>query len=59
MNTAVEEEEPEPLHAYQVTPEDASFFRKMKGKWSYGNEIEAVTLPSGRVISGAEMKRWV
>lgn len=47
----------EPLHAYEITPDDAALIRMMVGsKWGPGATL---TLPSGRTITGDEMQRWL
>lgn len=46
-----------PLHAHQITPDDAALMRRMAGA-SFGPN-GTVTLPSGRTVTGAEMQRWV
>jgi hypothetical protein len=46
-----------PLHAHEVTPNDAAFMRMMAGA-TFGPDVE-VTLPSGKTITGAEMAKWV
>lgn len=52
---SVEPPEPSPLHAHEITPDDAALIRALSGATFGGN----VTLPSGKTISGAEMQRWV
>lgn len=52
-----EETEPSPLHAHEITPNDAALIRMMAGA-NFGDEAR-VTLPSGKTITGAEMRRWV
>lgn len=47
---------PTPLHAYQVTANDAALLRKMAGA-RFG-EGATITLPSGKVVTGAEMRKW-
>jgi len=49
--------EPEPLHAHEITAGDAALIRAMKGA-HFGDGFTLV-LPSGKAISGAEMRRWV
>lgn len=44
------------LHAYQITPMDAKVIRLMKGALFSPNA--KVKLPSGRVVTGAEMTLW-
>lgn len=47
----------EPMHAWEVTPADAALIRAMAG--AHFADGATVTLPSGRTITGAEMRRWV
>ena len=49
--------EPSPLHAHEITTNDAVMIRMMAGA-SFGPDA-MVTLPSGRTITGAEMQRWL
>lgn len=56
MVTDVFDEKLKPLHAYEVTTEDASVIQAMQGVWFAGEAM--VVLPSGRMISGDEMNRW-
>lgn len=46
-----------PLHAHEITADDAALIRMMAGA-QFGLDA-LVTLPSGRTISGAEMRRWL
>lgn len=46
-----------PLHAHEVSRNDAALIRLMAGA-DFGDDAQ-VTLPSGRTISGAEMRRWI
>lgn len=45
------------LHAHEVSPADAALMRMMAGA-KFGPDA-AVTLPSGKTITGTEMARWV
>ena len=45
------------LHAYEISPNDAALIRMMAGA-HFGPDA-AVTLPSGKTITGAEMQRWL
>lgn len=45
-----------PLHAHEITPEDAAMINMMAGA-HFGDDAK-ITLPSGRTITGAEMRRW-
>lgn len=49
--------ETEPLHAHEITPNDAAFMRMMAGA-TFGPDAR-VTLPSGKTITGTEMQQWV
>jgi hypothetical protein len=49
--------EPGPLHAHEITAGDAALIRMMAGAHFADNAT--VILPSGKTISGAEMRRWV
>lgn len=46
-----------PLHAHEITPNDAALINMMAGA-NFGPDAR-ITLPSGRTITGAEMRRWV
>lgn len=46
-----------PLHAHEVTPDDAAWMRRMAH--AHFADDAVVTLPSGRTVSGAEVRRWV
>jgi len=46
-----------PLHAHEVTPDDAALIRVMAGA-RFGPDAR-VTLPSGRTITGTEMQQWL
>lgn len=46
----------EPLHAHELTADDAALLRMMRGA-KFGPNAK-LTLPSGRTISGAEAQRW-
>lgn len=48
---------PAPLHAHEVTAADAALMRMMKGA-QFGDGFTLV-LPSGKAITGAEMRRWI
>lgn len=48
---------PTPLHAHEITPDDAAFMRMMAGA-RFGPDA-TVVLPSGKTITGAEMARWL
>jgi len=54
-----DDEAPEstPLHAHEVTADDAAMIRMMSG--AHFGDSAAVTLPSGKTITGAEMRRWI
>lgn len=45
------------LHAHEITPADVDVIRMMAGA-SFGPDV-AVTLPSGKTITGSEMQRWI
>lgn len=46
-----------PLHAHEVTADDAALIRMMAGaRFKAGFTLE---LPSGKKVSGAEMRRWL
>lgn len=49
--------EPSPLHAHEVTADDAALIRMLAGA-SFG-DTATVVLPSGKTVTGAEMRRWV
>lgn len=49
--------EPSPLHAHEITPDDAALIRMMSG--AQFADSSTVTLPSGKTITGAEMRRWI
>lgn len=53
---AVAEAEHGPLHAYEVTQNDAALIRAMARACFADDAI--MTLPSGRTVTGAEMRRW-
>lgn len=46
-----------PLHAYQLTAADRACIDMLAG--AYFAPHSNITLPSGLVVSGAEMSRWV
>ncbi len=46
-----------PLHAHEVTSDDAALMRMMAGA-HFGPDA-TVILPSGRTVTGAEMQRWI
>jgi hypothetical protein len=46
----------ERLHAYEITPDDAALIRAMAGA-HFGDSF-VLTLPSGKTVTGAEMRRW-
>lgn len=46
-----------PLHAHEITPNDAALIHMMAG--AHFADSATVTLPSGKTITGAEMRRWV
>ena len=46
-----------PLHAYEIGPDDAHVIRMMAG--AHFKDSAQVGLPSGKTISGAEMRRWI
>lgn len=48
--------EPGPLHAHELTADDAAFMRMMRGA-AFGDDV-TVVLPSGIRITGTEMRRW-
>lgn len=52
-----ERREPSPLHAHEITKDDAALIRMMSGA-QFGDSA-TVVLPSGKTITGAEMRRWV
>lgn len=45
------------LHAHEVTADDAAMIRMMAGA-NFGDGA-TVTLPSGKTINGAEMRKWI
>lgn len=45
-----------PLHAHEITPDDAALIRAMAGA-HFGDGF-TLTLPSGKTITGAEMRCW-
>jgi hypothetical protein len=47
----------EPMHAHEITPDDAAFIRMMAGA-AFGPDVQ-VTLPSGKTITGSEMALWI
>lgn len=49
--------ETSPLHAHEITPDDAALIRALSGAQVGPNST--VTLPSGKTITGAEMRRWI
>lgn len=49
--------EPSPLHAHKITPDDAALIRMMSG--AHFGDAATVVMPSGKTITGAEMRRWV
>lgn len=51
------EQAAEPLHAHEITPDDAAMIRMMAGAHFAPDAV--VTLPSGKTITGAEMQRWI
>lgn len=48
---------PSPLHAHEVTADDAAFIRMLAE--SDFDDAFIVELPSGNVVNGAELRRWV
>lgn len=44
------------LHAHEITPNDAAVIRMMGGS-QWGDDA-TLTLPSGKTITGTEMRRW-
>lgn len=46
-----------PLHAHEMSPNDAALIRMMAGA-HFADDVQ-VTLPSGKTISGSEMRRWI
>lgn len=46
-----------PLHAHEITPVDAALIRMMAG--AHFGDGATVALPSGKTITGTEMRRWV
>lgn len=49
--------EPSPLHAHEITPDDAALIRMLTG--AQFADTATVVLPSGKTVTGAEMRRWV
>lgn len=49
--------EPTPLHAHEVTPDDAAMLRMFAGSSFSGDTV--ITLPSGKTVTGAEIQRWL
>jgi hypothetical protein len=46
-----------PLHAYELSADDAALLNALAG--SYWAPTATLMLPSGRVVSGDEIARWV
>ncbi|MFD6334895.1 hypothetical protein ACFWGI_35705 [Streptomyces niveus] len=51
------ERESPPLHAHEMSPDDAALIRMMAGA-HLADDVK-VKLPSGKTISGTEMRRWI
>lgn len=48
---------PQPLHAHEITADDAALLRMLAGA-TFGPDA-TIGLPSGKSITGAEMARWL
>ena len=46
-----------PLHAHEITPDDAALFATLAS--SDVADDGTVALPPGKTITGTEMRRWI